>query len=351
REDNNNNNNKKKKKKDGMALLLVNTWVGERRYENMGTVAILISMGALLGRVTPSQLLLMALIEVPLYAINFYIVHHYLRMTDAGGSATIHVFGCYFGLAASLIIGKPEHMTPSTSIYHSELLTMIGTLFLWLYFPSFNAYFAYAAPIQESGYDGLRRQSDRTRAFVNTVIALCASTIAAFIVSKCNRKGKINMTYIQNATLAGGVAMGACADLYTNPAGAVAIGFFAGVLSTIGFKLYETACPSVGLYDTRGVNNLHGMPGILGCVASAITVGSFNDKSRYRRDMHHQGAYQIAGLCVTFGIAVVGGLITGLLMKVLPSPKVAYNDSEHFIVAETDYYYGTIRGKQKGASD
>lgn len=42
--------------------------------------------------------------------------------------------------------------------------------------------------------------------------------------------------HIQNATLAGGVAVGTCADMNIGPFGAMLIGFVAGIVSTLGFK-------------------------------------------------------------------------------------------------------------------
>ena len=44
------------------------------------------------------------------------------------------------------------------------------------------------------------------------------------------------MVEIQNATLSGGVAVGAIADLMIQPYGAFLIGSFTGVASTLGFK-------------------------------------------------------------------------------------------------------------------
>lgn len=44
------------------------------------------------------------------------------------------------------------------------------------------------------------------------------------------------MVHIQNATLAGGVAVGTVADVVTTPFGSVIIGCFSGVISTLGFK-------------------------------------------------------------------------------------------------------------------
>ena len=42
--------------------------------------------------------------------------------------------------------------------------------------------------------------------------------------------------HIQNATLAGGVAVGTCADMNIEPFGAMLIGLVAGAVSTLGFK-------------------------------------------------------------------------------------------------------------------
>jgi hypothetical protein len=47
--------------------------------------------------------------------------------------------------------------------------------------------------------------------------------------------------HIQNATLAGGVAVGAVADMVIHPFGAMIIGLIAGLLSTLGFQ-YLTPC-------------------------------------------------------------------------------------------------------------
>jgi len=317
---------------------------------DLGTATILISMGAVLGRTTPSQLMFMAFIEVPLYAVNFYIIMHYLKITDVGGSIAIHVFGCYFGLAVSYVLGKPSNLKDNKSMYHSDLFSMIGTLFLWLYWPSFNAYYAYYPETPEGGHDGLMRDSDRTRCYVNTVLSLCAATMSTFAFSKWIKHGKLEMVHIQNATLAGGVAMGAAADLYVHPAGAVGVGFVAGALSTFGFCYVQDFLLKCGLYDTCGINNLHGMPGLLGCIVSAITVGSYENRVRFDRDMHYQASYQIAGVCVTLGIAIVGGLATGLVMKyALPSPEHPYSDVDNFVVpgiSAPDFFRGTIRGKK-----
>ena len=49
------------------------------------------------------------------------------------------------------------------------------------------------------------------------------------------------MEHIQNATLAGGVAIGASADLLVGPWAASLIGALAGILSVTGFELVSVS--------------------------------------------------------------------------------------------------------------
>ena len=49
----------------------------------------------------------------------------------------------------------------------------------------------------------------------------------------------MSQEHLQNATLAGGVAVGACADMMLTPGGSVVIGSLAGVLSVCGFQYIQ----------------------------------------------------------------------------------------------------------------
>jgi ammonium transporter Rh len=61
--------------------------------------------------------------------------------------------------------------------------------------------------------------------------------MATFAISALvSPKKKFSMEHIQNATLAGGVAVGACADMMLTPGGALGVGAIAGLLSVCGFQ-------------------------------------------------------------------------------------------------------------------
>ena len=111
------------------------------------------------------------------------------------------MFGAYFGLACAYVLGPPPDAAKEASSTVSDVLSLVGTTFLWLYWPSFVGGALPAGTVEAQ------------TALVNTVIALCGSTVATFGASALLRGGKLAPADVQNATLAGGVAIGAVANL------------------------------------------------------------------------------------------------------------------------------------------
>ena len=221
---------------DAQKQYKINITVDSLGQGDIAAAVILISFGAVLGRATPSQLLVMGFIEIIFYSINNYIVTELLFASDVGGSIVVHEFGCYFGLTVSYLLGTPENNTYNNSNYQSDLFAMIGTIFLWLYWPSFNGIFP-NADFTDSAVFGF----SQSRAFINTILSLCSCTITTlgmsyYIASPDKKHKKIDMVHIQNSTLAGGVAIGAAANLYVTPGGALIVGLVASILSVVGFK-------------------------------------------------------------------------------------------------------------------
>ncbi|CAG0882148.1 unnamed protein product [Cyprideis torosa] len=332
---------------------------------DIAVASVLISFGALLGRTTPMQLFFMGLVEIVLFSINEFVVYNVLKAFDAGGSIVVHTFGALFGMFCSLAMinrkaSKEEdaHMN-RTSNYFSNLFSMIGTIFLWVFWPSFNA--------------ALTEEEDQVTAVTNTYLSLAASVVATFAISYfVVHGGKIEMEHVQNATLAGGVAIGAVCDKIEHPFGALIIGFLAGTISTLGYRFLTPLLEKkLQMYDTCGVNNLHGMPGIFSGIASCfilmaefhnseldseelsfhyhangtqllhkkseLHVDAWEEVSRTNRD---QALAQFEALAMTIGIAIVGGLITGFILRLTFFGQVHkshwYEDHHNFELPDLD---------------
>lgn len=223
--------------------------------------AVMISFGGVIGKISYLQMLMVSLLEPIFYAINEMLVYLAFGLVDAGGTMPIHAFGAYFGLMLSFVIGNPAKDVKQAETSHKNgLFAMIGTVFLWMYWPSFNA-----GPLASA--------VDQQRAIINTLLSIGSSTLCVFTFSHALRGKKFDMEDIQNATLAGGVAMGACASMRVDPFGALLTGFAAGLISVCGYVYGSPLLRRFGLDDTCGIHNLHGMPALLGGIASAIAAG------------------------------------------------------------------------------
>jgi ammonia channel protein AmtB len=140
---------------------------------------LLISYGAVIGRATPLQLVTMALSQSFFYAFNkVVLVLGFWGAEDVGGSMTIHMFGAYFGLAVSYMLGPPSTTDQASPHATSDLTTLIGTTLLWVYWPSFVGATETGVPQNENV------------CVMHTVLALLGSTAATFYMSpkKCHGK-------------------------------------------------------------------------------------------------------------------------------------------------------------------
>ncbi len=66
-----------------------------------------------------------------------------LDVKDIGGSISIHLFGACFGLSASIFYNSAhanlDVKQRNGTSYNSSLIAMVGTLFLFMFWPSFNS--------------------------------------------------------------------------------------------------------------------------------------------------------------------------------------------------------------------
>ncbi|XP_060061550.1 blood group Rh(CE) polypeptide isoform X2 [Erinaceus europaeus] len=228
----------------------------------MSAMCVLISVGAFLGKANLLQLTLTTVVEVTAFEAVKTAFRHIFNMNQHESMMYIHVFAAYFGLTVawcfskSLPKGKEGKDQTATS---SSLFAMLGSLFLWMFWPSFNSALL-------GSLDG------RRKAVLNTYYALAVSAVTAISVSALARpQRRINMTHIHNAMLAGGVAVGTTCHVISSPWLAMILGLLAGLISIGGVKCLPVCLNRVlEIHDTCGLHYTFGLPGLLSGITSIM---------------------------------------------------------------------------------
>ncbi|KAM6365039.1 ammonium transporter Rh type B isoform 3-T3 [Pluvialis apricaria] len=291
------------------------------------TAAILISTGAVLGRVNPIQMLLLTLLGVTLFVFNEYILLSLMGISDSGGSLTVHTFGAYFGLMVSRILHQPhmeKRKEQQDTGHQPDVFAVVGTIYLWIFWPTFTS----ATTVRDNA---------EPWAMLNTYFLLAASTLATFVLSPLlHEESTLQMVQIQDATLAGVAVMGMAGEMLVTPFGALAAGFLAGLIPPLGFRFLTPVLRSrLKTQDMCGVHNVHGLPGILGALLGTLltalaTADAYGGRLELVFPLVAEGSqtaadqafYQLCALPVTLLLATLGGCLTGavLKMKGLRSP-------------------------------
>ncbi|XP_010217253.1 PREDICTED: ammonium transporter Rh type B [Tinamus guttatus] len=254
--------------------------------------AVLVSVGAVLGWGNPLQMLLLPLLEVPVFSANEYILLHVLGVRDSGGSLTVHTFGAYFGLTLSRFLR--QHRADKRE--------------------------------QQQQDTGVEPWAE-----LNTYMAMAASTLATFVMSPLLREdGTPWMSQVQDATMAGAVMMGMAGEMLLAPFGALIAGFLAGLIPPLSSRfLAPVLLRKLGIRDARSVHGVHGVPGTLGTLlgtllAALATADTYGDRLQLAfpsvadgsRTATYQALCQLCALPITLIFAVFGGSVTGVILKI-----------------------------------
>ncbi|XP_048414013.1 rh blood group, D antigen [Stegostoma tigrinum] len=289
-------------------------------HADLSAVSALVSIGAILGNTSHIQLLLMAILEVTSFTANKWLLKFLFQIDRKTSAMYLHLFGAMFGLTVSRILYRPglqKGHEKKGSLPISDLFSMIGTSFLWMFWPSFNAALL---------------TLNRAKAVYNTYYALAACTIATFAISsQIHNKGKLDMSHIRNAMLAGGVAVGLSAPLIPSAYIAMIIGFIAGGTSTLGMKyLKGTLEVYLNLNDTSGILYTHGLPGIIGGIVYIVLLSVPSVSEDLQRVKTSHTDYWQTALFVTMTMGILTGFVTGLILKLKiwkqPSDLKCYDD-------------------------
>ena len=298
-----------------------------------GVVAVLISFGAVAGKLSPFGMMVMAFWEVIIFGLNYFINALLIGAQDYGYSMYVHLFGAVFGLAASVFISRPYiqdgKSIDESSDYHSDTLTLLGTFVLWVFFPSLNA--------------ALVPASAQARTALNTVLALAGGTTFAFCLSRLFHQKRFHMLDIQNATIAAGVAVSSSVSVIVPPGIGLLMGILGSSISvaTLTFltPLLASSKSYVRIHDTRGVLAVHGLPALMaaiaGMIATAIAASDplvFGTPFLALFPTAYAAGVQAAACVITILLAGVGGLLVGFLVFFMDRTTLRFSDEESWHV-------------------
>ncbi len=182
---------------------------------------------------------------------------------DFAGSTVVHSVGAWVGLTGAAIlgprIGKYNGRTNAIP-GHSLTLGALGVFILWFGWFGFN-------PGSQLASSGTENALAISHIFVTTNLSAAAGVVGAITVGWLLYKKPI-LSLTLNGALAGLVAITAGTDVIS-PAGAVIVGFSAGILLVLSVSFFDNV---LKIDDPVGAISVHGVCGAFG----TIMVGLFS---------------------------------------------------------------------------
>jgi Amt family ammonium transporter len=250
-----------------------------------------------------------------------------LGALDFAGGTAVHINAGAAGLALCLVLGVRKGFRKEPVRPHNLPLVMIGTGLLWFGWFGFNA----GSALLANGLAGL--------AFVNTQVATAAALLGWILVERL-RDGHFTTLGAASGAVAGLVAITpACGTV--SPAGAILLGFLAGVICAFAIGL-KNAFGFDDALDVVGVHLVGGLWGTLavGLLATRTSNGIGVDGLLYGGNASQLGKQAVAALAV-LGYSFVVTLLIALLLKATMGLRVSeeaevmgIDQAEH---AETAY--------------
>ncbi|XP_065600411.1 blood group Rh(CE) polypeptide [Cyrtonyx montezumae] len=281
-------------------------------------IAVVISIGAVLGKINPMQSIVMTVVEIIVFYVSTWIKMHFLEVEQRMCLVHVHLFGAYFGLAVSSRFSEPSPKSEkNASTPKSDLLSMLGTLFLWVFWPSFNSMLAL----------------EKDKVIINTCLALAVSAVTAFTLSGLTTKdGKFRMAHIHSAALAGGVTIGYAAESIKSPWIAMILGLLASVISIVGsFCLQNCLNPTLKIHDASGVHFTFGLPAVLGALTQVVFM--VIDIQAGLPSSDYVVILRIGAFCFTISAALIAGFLTGFILNfplLKPIPASKYFEDQNY---------------------
>ncbi|HEY4556911.1 MAG TPA: ammonium transporter, partial [Enteractinococcus sp.] len=253
-------------------------------------ITLVIAIGVFLGHISTISYILVGVLFVPCYMVAEWFLFQFLDgVLDAGGSILVHMVAAYWGWGVILgLRNKAVLEEPADTSVHSVSFVWLASMLLMVLWPSFVT--------------ALLPTEDIIPGMANTYLAMVGSILTTYLILWVLKR-TIDPLVFTYAILAGGVAIGASVDLAT-PLQSWIIGLVAGAISTLSFLFLDGWLrDKTGVWDTMGVHNLHGVPGILGGLVPIV--------------LGFAGGSQAIAVVGTIVISLVLGFIVGLILRLL----------------------------------
>ena len=349
----------------------------------LSALAVAVALGPLAGRASALQLALLALFASAACALDAEaVLGGALGVQDVGGTYAIFLFGSAFGMAAAralaaapcaglvstpapagagifdVVLAQPRGAPPGGGgapgaddggAAAAAPFAWLGVGFVWVYFPSVVAH----------SLENHDQQMDR--AVLNTIVALASGTLVAFALAlapapdgaaapspdkvgddadgdgddgaapaeaRFFARGRLDAALATRGALAGGVAIGACADWSLDLAGAAAVGAAGALAGALAGPLARCICCDVrgggATCDERACAQFL-LPAVAGALCSAIIAANWTDD--FFPHGHEQWRYQLLGLCATLAMSVGSGALAGALVAPF-GPGLPFSEDE-----------------------
>ena len=319
------------------------------------SATIVISLGAVLGKLSLPQYLIMIFIETIFSTLNYILLRLKMKIIDVGGALTVHLFGAMFGGTFSLVsfVTKNERERIRTSLhlgsnYNSNIFALFGVLILIAYWPSFNISL-------------IKNEIDKYKGVINTYLAILGSIVGTFCISPFCNLGKIKIKDILNSSFCGGIIVAGCCHIIEQFWASIIIGVISGGITTYLSNNLSDRLKRKGYHDTSDIIYYHGIPGFLGGIITTIFVGNLDENNEKKnilynfvgnimnydifekedsgeRNISEYAGVHFCAIFISMIIGIASGFFAGFIIKFC-NCNIAiryFNDSEYFDIRENE---------------
>ena len=236
-----------------------------------------------------------------------------MGLLDFAGGTVVHITAGVGALVAALVLGNRKGFPRQAMPPHNLTMTVTGAGMLWVGWFGFN------------GGSALAANGDAGMAMLVTHISAAAGSLS-WMMMEWTKHGKPSVLGIVTGMVAG-LGTITPASGFVGPAGALVIGFSAGIIC---YYATQAIKQRFQIDDSLDVFPVHGVGGILGTLLAGVfasdALGVFSGQGYNEgMDMISQVSVQVIGIIATFTYTAV---VTYGLLKLVDKLLVLRVDEE-----------------------